>query len=460
MPLWISRAVVCLVLLLPLTVYAKDESAEKLVGFLNYTAWGVPKDKVDLSALSAKVASIVTDDPETREKVANHFAQWFSQYPGIAVEVRKSSQNDIRVSALGTGTFGNFKGLVFVVEDRLVGDRKPIGNFYLLELSQDKSSPRVIDVVYANEALSYATWMAYDLYFAKNPSKGLLQRFIPSAELSDQDWTIFQSIWEHRGREEWKEVMAGFDMLSPKVRVSPLMLALKYKLLDQLEIDKPRVGAANFAIKQRHLKSTAKVVEQVYGDSIYTALRLLPWYWDQDLYQKMSKALSVVESNFGLTDAIIRHLVKSYSESGDYKSAVRYAQIRLENEPNERNYAALVEILLGAKDYEQALVYAKQAYNEYKDKDNAVLVAAVHSLLGNKKQVRQFRQLLLDQYGMQALQIDMVLSLTSKDFKTFVKLLDDNKEQVPLTPSDMEGQLIFADFLKSKEYAKWAKRFD
>lgn len=456
----IGRALLFILVLLPHTVLAKDKSAEGLVGFLNYAAWGVPKDKVDLPALSAKIAMLVTDDPQTRQKVANHFSQWFEQYPGIAVEVKEANQYNINYSALGNATLGNFTGPAFVVEDRLGGDRKPIGHFYLLELSQDKDTPRVVDVVYANDALSYSTWIAYDLYFSRNPSKALLQRFVPSAELSDQDWAIFQSIWEHRGREEWKEVMAGFDMLSPKVRVSPLMLALKYKLLAQLEIDKPRVGAANFAIQQHHYKSTAKVVEQVYGDSIYTALRLLPWYWEESKYQKMSTALSVVENHFGLTEAIIRHQVRSYSRSGDYKSAVRYAKMRLENDTSEKTYSGLVEILIGAKDYEQALVYAKQYHSKYKNQDSAVFLTTVHSLLGNKKQVSQFRKLLLDEYDLEALQIDMVLTLTSKDFRAFVTLLDNNKDKIPLTPADMKGQLIFEDFLKSKEYAKWAKKFD
>ncbi|GGO67694.1 hypothetical protein [Bowmanella pacifica] len=460
MPPSIGRALLFVLVLLPHTAFANDKSAEGLVDFLNYTAWGVPKDKVDLPALSAKVAMLVTDDPENRQKVANHFSQWFEQYPGIAVEVKKATQYDINYRALGNATLGNVKGPAFVVEDRTGGDRKPIGNFYLLELSQDKDAPRVVDVIYANDALSYSTWIAYDLYFSRHPSKALLQRFISSAELSDQDWAIFQSIWEHRDREEWKEVMAGFDMLSPRVRVSPLMLGLKYKLLAQLEIDKPRVGAANFAIQQHHYKNTAKVVEQVYGKSIYSALRLLPWYWEEDQYQKMSQALSVVENHFGLTEAIIRHQVKSYARTGDYKSAVRYAQIRLENAPNERTYSGLVEILIGAKDYEQALVYAKQYYNEYKSQDSAVFLTTVHSLLGNKKQVSQFRKLLLDEYGLEALQIDMVLTLTSKDFRAFVTLLDNNKDKIPLTPADMKGQLIFEDFLKSKEYAKWAKKFD
>ncbi|MBS3796361.1 hypothetical protein [Pseudoalteromonas sp. BDTF-M6] len=488
-----GRALLLFLILFPHTAFANNKSDEGLVDFLGFSAWGVPKDKVDLPALSAKVAMIVTDDPETRQKVADHFAQWFSQYPGIVLEVNNAGEYEISFSALGKGTFGDFNGPVIVVEDRLGSEREPIGNFYLLELSQNKDDPRVADVVIAHDALTYSTWIAYDLYFTSNPSKALLQRFVSPAKVSDEDWAIFQSIWEHGAREEWKEVMAGFDMLSPSVRVSPLMLALKYKTLAQLGIDTRQEGLRNFALQQRHYASTAKTVEQVYGESIYTALRLLPWYWDENDYQKMSKALSIVESNFGLTEEIIRHLIKSYRESGDYQSALRYAKMQHENTPTERTYSDLINILISSKNYEQALVYAKmqhaykptektysalvkilidtkgyeqalayseQYYNKYKDQQSAFLVTQVHSLLGNKKQVRQFRQLLLDEYDMHPLHIDMILTLINKNFKALVKLLDENKDQIPVTPSDLEKGLIFEDFLKSKEYKKWAEKFD
>ena len=487
-----SRVLIVVAFLFPSGVFASESTAEELLGFIGYSTWGVPKENVDIPVLSAKVASIVTDDRETRQKVANHFAQWFNQRSGMAVEVKEASKIDIKYAALGNATYGRFKGPTFVVNDLSGGDRKPIGNFYLLELSERTDEPRVVDVIYANEAMSYAQWMAYELYFSRNPSKALLQRFVRSAEVTDKDWAIFQSIWEHHSRDEWKEVMAGFDMLTPPVRMSPLMLGLKYKLLANIEIDKPGVGARNFRIKQSHYASTAKTVEKVYGHTVFGALRTLPWYYEQDKYQKMSKALSIVENNLGLSESIIRYQADTFSELGDHKAAVRYAKLRVEQYPDSHAYASLVEILeraenyeqalkyakerldkyhteiayrglieslLGLKDYNQALEYAEAFANEFEGRESTTYLAATHSSLGNNRQVKALRNQLIDEHGMAPFEIDILIALTSKNFKKFVKILEENKDSISLTPDDMEGQKLFEDFLKSREYRKWAKQF-